>query len=108
MEQTEQNKYSDDGIKLARFAKALGHPARIEIMKFLASQKACFCGNIVDFLPLSQSTVSQHLRELKDAGLIYSRTEQPKVYYCINNENWNIAKTFFDEFFKTNVEPTCK
>jgi len=79
----EKSEYSDEEITLARFAKALGHPARVQILKLLASQDACFCGNIVDYIPLSQSTVSQHLKELKDAGLITQQIKQPKVYYCI-------------------------
>jgi ArsR family transcriptional regulator, arsenate/arsenite/antimonite-responsive transcriptional repressor len=104
----EKNKFSEDGIQLARFTKALGHPARIEIIKFLASHESCFCGNIVDYLPLSQSTVSQHLKELKEAGLIYDRIVQPKVYYCINKENWFAAKKLLEDFLKINVNQYCE
>jgi len=102
------NEYSEDEIKLARFAKALGHPARVQIMKLLASQASCFCGNIVDYIPLSQSTVSQHLKELKDAGLIYSHTEPPKVFYCVNKENWQIAKKLIVEFINIDFNKSCK
>lgn len=70
--------------QLALWAKALGHPARIAILRFLAAQKACFCGRIVDEIPLAQSTVSQHLRELKEAGLICGTVEGVKVCYCLN------------------------
>jgi DNA-binding transcriptional ArsR family regulator len=101
----EKSEYSEEEVKLARFAKALGHPARIQIMKLLVSQDSCFCGNIVDFLPLSQSTVSQHLKELKDAGLITQHIQQPKVYYCICKENWVIAKKYLDKLF---IKKSCK
>lgn len=103
MKNAENAKYSDADLKIARIAKALSHPARVQILKFLASNGKCFCGNIVDYLPISQSTVSQHLKELKDSGLIYDHVIQPKVYYCINQDNWNNAKEMIDEFFKVNV-----
>lgn len=85
--------------QLARFAKALGHPARITIMEFLASQDSCFFGDIYDELPISKATVSQHLKELKDAGLIQGEIELPKVRYCVNRENWDLAKKIFAKFF---------
>jgi ArsR family transcriptional regulator len=70
--------------ELAGWAKALGHPARLAILRFLATQDQCFCGQIVDVLPLAQSTVSQHLRELKDAGIIRGTVDGVKVCYCLN------------------------
>lgn len=91
--------YSVDSEQLARFAKALGHPARITIMEFLASQESCFFGDIHDELPIAKATVSQHLKELKDAGLIQGEIEPPKVRYCIDRENWDIAKKLFGNFF---------
>ena len=90
---------------LARFAKALGHPARIAIMKFLAKQETCYFGDIHEELPIAQATVSQHLKELKDAGLIQGEIETPKVKYCIVRENWEYASELFAEFFKTEI---CK
>ncbi|MGL5937615.1 MAG: ArsR/SmtB family transcription factor [Phocaeicola sp.] len=84
--------YSLDNERLARFAKALGHPARITILAFLASQESCFFGDIHDELPIAKATVSQHLKELKEAGLIQGEIEPPKVRYCINRENWVEAK----------------
>ena len=69
--------------KLAKYAKALAHPARISILQFLAKKQSCVCGDIVDELPLSQSTVSQHLKELKEAGLIQGEVEGARVCYCI-------------------------
>jgi DNA-binding transcriptional ArsR family regulator len=99
--------YKEDEIVLARYAKALGHPARIAILKFLASENTCFCGEIVDVLPIAQATVSQHLKELKDAGLIQGSIEPPKVRYCIDPENWKKAKKLFDEFLKKTKDVPC-
>jgi predicted transcriptional regulator len=91
-----------DKIKLtARFAKALGHPTRLLILKYLNDQACCFTGDLVEVLPVAQSTVSQHLRELKDAGLIQGEVNPPKVKYCINQENWKKAGELFGDFFKT-------
>lgn len=81
--------------RLARFAKAMGHPTRIAILQFLAQRDECFFGDIHDVLPIAKATVSQHLSELKDAGLIQGTIEPPKVKYCINPENWAIAKRLF-------------
>jgi DNA-binding transcriptional ArsR family regulator len=100
MERTLEHIDYDDGTeKLARFAKALGHPTRVAILKYLDRQSCCFTGDIVDVFPLAQSTVSQHLKELKNAGLIQGNVEPPKVKYCINEENWKLAKTMFSDFF---------
>jgi ArsR family transcriptional regulator len=70
--------------ELARLAKAIGHPARVRIMRFLAGRDACICGDIVEVLPLAQSTVSQHLKILKEAGLIRGEIDGPRVCYCID------------------------
>jgi len=69
--------------ELASLAKALGHPARLQILRFLAGREACMCGDIVEVLPLAQSTVSQHLKTLKDAGLIRGEVDGPRVCYCL-------------------------
>ena len=84
--------------KIADLAKALGHPARIAILEFLASSDSCMCGDIVDEIPLSQSTVSQHLRELKKAGLIKGDIEGAKVCYCINEKVFKEAKDLIGLF----------
>lgn len=97
--------YSEKQEKLARFAKALGHPARIAVMQFLAKQEQCYFGDIHEELPIAKATVSQHLSELKDAGLIQGTIEIPKVKYCINQENWQLAQELFKEFFGTTI---CK
>jgi len=96
--------FETDEIKAAEIAKALSHPARVAIIKFLAEQKSCICNDIVEHLPLSQSTVSQHLKELKSAGLINGEVDGPRVCYCIDKENWKIAKEIFSELFKMNFE----
>lgn len=92
--------YSEDTEQLAKFAKALGHPARIIILKHLSNQSCCFTGDLLEVLPLAQSTVSQHLKELKEAGLIVGEVSPPKVKYCIDMENWNVAQQLFSTLFK--------
>jgi DNA-binding transcriptional ArsR family regulator len=92
--------YKEDEIQMARFAKALSHPARIAILKLLASMDTCFCGEIVELLPIAQATVSQHLKELKDSGLIQGSIEPPKIRYCIEPENWKKAKQLFSVFWE--------
>ncbi|MCF8244983.1 MAG: metalloregulator ArsR/SmtB family transcription factor [Saprospiraceae bacterium] len=86
--------------ELARFAKALAHPTRLEILRLLSTQSCCFTGDLVQLLPIAQSTVSQHLKELKNAGLIQGEIDPPKIKYCINKENWRKAKLLFAAFFE--------
>ena len=101
-------KYTIDNEQLARFAKAMGHPARITILEYLASLDCCYFGDIHNELPIAKATVSQHLKELKEAGLIQGEIETPKVKYCINRENWEKAQTYFAEFFESiKVKTTC-
>lgn len=100
-----QKKYSEEQERMARFAKAMGHPARMAILQFLTRQESCFFGDIHEELPIAKATVSQHLKELKDAGLIQGEIEAPKVKYCINRENWEIARRMFADFFG---QPLCK
>lgn len=92
-------KYTEEQERLARFAKAMGHPARMAILQFLAGQESCFFGDIHEVLPIAKATVSQHLKELKEAGLIQGEIETPKVKYCLNKENWEIARNMFVDFF---------
>jgi DNA-binding transcriptional ArsR family regulator len=99
METTRLTLQTAEQEMIARMAKALGHPTRIEILVFLASQDSCFFGDIHDELPIAKSTVSQHLKELKDAGLIQGEIETPKVRYCIHKENWKIARKLFSDLF---------
>jgi DNA-binding transcriptional ArsR family regulator len=92
---------------LAVLAKALGHPARVAILQFLIKSKACVCGDIVDELPLSQSTVSQHLSELKKAGLIKGDIDGPSICYCIDEKNWARAKKMVGDLFNSFQSSTC-
>ncbi len=95
--------------KIAKYAKALAHPARIAILELLIKKQACICGDIVDELPLSQSTVSQHLKELKEAGLIKGDIDGVKVCYCIDEKEWENAKTYIAQLFGlfTNKAKCC-
>jgi N-acetylglutamate synthase-like GNAT family acetyltransferase/DNA-binding HxlR family transcriptional regulator len=92
--------YKEDEKELARLAKAMGHPARIAILSYLASLDSCCFGGINKELPISKATVSQHLAELKDAGLIDGTIMPPKVSYCINKKNWERAIQLFGNFFE--------
>ena len=92
-------KYTSTQEQIARYAKAMGHPARIAILDFLAQQNSCYFGDIHEELPIAKATVSQHLKELKEAGLIQGEIETPKVRYCINRDNWNLAMELLKNFF---------
>ncbi len=85
--------------KLARIAKALSHPIRVYIIRLLASQACCFSGDLAENLPIARSTLSQHLKELRNAGLIQGSIEYPKIRYCLDHENYNYAKKQFKLFF---------
>jgi DNA-binding transcriptional ArsR family regulator len=98
---TKSEEFSVKDNRVARYAKALSHPARIAIIKLLVKKQACICGDIVDELPLSQSTVSQHLKELKAAGLIKGDIDGAKVCYCIDEEEWQRAKQLLNELFSS-------
>ncbi|MEI8204075.1 MAG: winged helix-turn-helix domain-containing protein [Bacteroidota bacterium] len=91
--------YTDEEVLIAKYAKALGHPARIAILNYLASIDGCFFGDICNELPIANSTVSQHLTELKNAELIQGTFEPPKVKYCIHPQNWEQAKVLLEKFF---------
>jgi len=95
----EEIEYKKQTEELAVFAKALGHPTRIEILNYLDKQSCCFTGDLVDVFPLAQSTISQHLKELKNAGLIQGELKPPKIKYCINQENWKKVRILFCDFF---------
>jgi DNA-binding transcriptional ArsR family regulator len=97
---TKTEGFTKSQIELASIAKALGHPARIAILQFLARQKSCMCGDIVQELPLSQSTVSQHLKELRSVGLIKGNIEGPSVCYCIDTKSWNKITRVFSNLFE--------
>lgn len=87
-----KEKLTNDQEQLARFAKALGHPIRVAILQMLAKQTCCYHGDMSEILPIAKSTLSQHLKELKDAGLIQGTITLPSVKYCINKKNWELAR----------------
>jgi len=95
-----KTEYTEQQKKLALYAKALGHPARISILEKLATSSCCYSGDMAEEIPIARSTLSQHLKELKISGLIQGEIEPPKIKYCINRENWNMAKKLFAEIFK--------
>ncbi|MBZ0201299.1 MAG: metalloregulator ArsR/SmtB family transcription factor [Ignavibacteriaceae bacterium] len=97
---SKKEEFSVENIWLADIAKSLSHPARVEILKILSSANVCMCGDIVDLLPLSQATVSQHLKELKRVGLIRGEIEGPKVCYCLSEKTISKAKKEFENLFK--------
>ena len=87
--------FTTEEQQLAAIAKALGHPARVAIVRLLAQRQACVCGELVLELPLSQSTVSQHLKELKAAGLVQGEVDGPRVCYCLDATGWAVARQLF-------------
>ena len=93
MPKNKKEKFNEKEIKLAEFAKCLSHPARIAILRTLTEKNTCICGEIVEVIPLAQSTVSQHLNELKKAGLIMGEIDGPKSCYCIN---WDRMSELYD------------
>jgi DNA-binding transcriptional ArsR family regulator len=86
--------------KTARYAKAMGHPIRMYVLELLSKQSCCYSGDLSDELPIVKSTLSQHLKELKDAGLIQGEIEAPRIKYCINKENWEEARELFKGLLK--------
>ncbi len=101
MEIVKDVQYSERQVLIAKFAKALSHPARVFILERLSEMNGCCTsGEMVGDIPIARSTLSSHLKELKIAGLIQGEIEPPFIKYCINKENWAIAKVYFDEMFK--------
>jgi len=95
--------YTETQEKLARYSKAIGHPARVFIMDFLVknTDKCCYSGDMAEELPIARSTLSQHLKELKDAGLIQGEINPPYIKYCINKSGWAEAKELFGKFLNS-------
>lgn len=99
--------FTDKENRIADLAKAFAHPARVAILRLLAQKKACVCGDLVDELPLSQATVSQHLKELKRIGIIQGSIEPPRVCYCINQVVWEEAEEAFGAVFGLLAKTSC-
>lgn len=97
---SKKEEFNKQTQQLANLAKAISHPARIQILLKLAKSKTCICGELVDVLPLSQSTVSQHLKELKEAGLIDGRIDGPRSCFCINQKALELFNNQFGEMIK--------
>jgi len=91
--------YTPQELELARFAKALSHPVRVAILNYLDKQCTCYTGDLVNIFPMAQSTISQHIKALKDAGLLKGEVNPPKTSYCIDQKNWRKAKRLFVVFF---------
>src|SRR4030042_857107 len=89
------DKITEDQKLAARYAKAMGHPVRIFILQLLSNQSCCYSGDLSEVLPIAKSTLSQHLKELKKAGLIQGEIEQPRIKYCLNKQNWAAAQKLF-------------
>jgi len=98
--------YSEEEELMALIAKAISHPVRIKILKLLATSKCCFTGELTEIIPMAQSTISQHLKALLEAGLIHGEINPPKVMYCINRETWLKASMLLGGFF--NADLTCR
>lgn len=92
--------------RIAELAKAIGHPARVAILNRLAQEKGCFCGDLVEVVPLSQSTISQHLKALKDAGVITGNGNGKSTCYCINEKTWNETVQLLTSLF-SNINKCC-
>lgn len=107
---TKTQHFTKEQNSLAILSKAIGHPARIAIIQHLIKVDSCICGDIVNELPLSQPTISQHLKELKNAGLIKGNLEGNSVCYCLNDEGFGMIKNFFDQinnYLQTQKDSCC-
>jgi DNA-binding transcriptional ArsR family regulator len=104
---TKTDHFTNKQNQIAKIAKALGHPARIAIIEYLMKVNTCICGDIVNELPLAQPTVSQHLKELKNAKLIKGNIEGNSICYCIDEKTLNILKEYFVKIIFTVTERKC-
>lgn len=101
---TKTEMYTDEQNKLASLLKVLGHPARIAILQYIIDQKSCICNDLVDELGLAQATISQHLKELKNIGIIQGSIEGKSVCYCIEEKVWSQFQDEFNAFFNQEVK----
>ncbi len=97
---TAESVISDEQRRAARYAKAMGHPVRMYVLELLSKQSCCYSGDLTDVLPIAKSTLSQHLKELKKAGLIQGEIEAPKIKYCLNKQNWEEAILLVKKIFE--------
>jgi len=101
-----KEKFTKEQEQIARLAKALGHPVRVAILQMLAKQTCCYHGDMSEVLPIAKSTLSQHLNELKEVGLIQGTFTPPTVVYCINQRNWAAAKSLLDALMCEEIKNT--
>ncbi|MDD7886108.1 helix-turn-helix transcriptional regulator [Flavivirga sp. 57AJ16] len=101
---TKSEIFTDAQNDIALFAKAFAHPARVAILQQLFKMDSCYCGNLVDDIGLAQPTISQHLKELRNLGLIKGNVEGTSVCYCIDKENWEGMKQMMMQFFNQNIQ----
>ena len=104
---TKTELFTAEQSRIAELAKAFAHPARVAILQHLAKTQTCICGDLVDVLPLSQATVSQHLKELSRIGIIKGNVQPPRVCYCINEPIWEEAKATFGALLALFEQNTC-
>jgi len=104
---TKTEHFTEQQNRIASIAKALGHPARIAIIEYLVRVNQCICGDIVNELPLAQPTVSQHLKELKNAGIIKGNIEGNAICYCIDEKTIDILNTYFSKIVQTVAQAKC-
>jgi len=104
---TKTEQFTKEQNHLALLAKAIAHPARLAILEYLFKTKSCVCGDIVNKIGLAQATISQHLKALKDAGLIKGNIDGTKVCYCIDTENFNNLSNMLSHFFKSGSCTDC-
>lgn len=104
---TKTDHFTDSQNQIAKMAKALGHPARIAIIEYLMKVNQCICGDIVNELPLAQPTVSQHLKELKNAGIIKGSIEGNSICYCIDEETVSMLNSYFSNILQNVIKGNC-
>jgi len=100
---TKSDIFTQEQNHLAQMAKLLAHPARVAILQYIIKENQCICGDLVNEIGLAQATISQHLRELKSAGIIKGNIEGTRVCYCIDTEVWKDVQQLFNSFFNTNL-----
>ncbi|WP_296317707.1 ArsR/SmtB family transcription factor [Winogradskyella sp. UBA3174] len=102
---TKSEIFTDQQNEIAHIAKVFGHPARVAILQYLFKINSCICGDLVEEIGLAQPTISQHLKELKNIGLIKGNIEGTSICYCIDNENWTNMKTVISKFLNQDLAP---
>lgn len=104
---TKSEVFTEEQNQIAEYAKAFAHPARVAILQYLITHRECICGDLVEVLPLSQSTISQHLKELKRIGIIKGTIDPPKVCYCIDEKIWEEVQTMFEGILNALQKTGC-